>query len=117
MGRRRVILILHQDRDPAVGGVVRIVFHAQELVGVAAHLRYLIDAHAVLLLIGGGLFNIYFARLPLTGFDACRGKLVPLTTPGWPKSSSCGSGQACPDPQDKNKNLPEKEKVSGMCPV
>ncbi len=47
--RRRVILILHQDRDAAVGGIVGIVFHAQELVGVAAHLRHLIGAHAVLL--------------------------------------------------------------------
>ncbi len=70
-----------------------------------------------LLPIGDGLFNIYFADRPLIGFDACRGKLVPLTNPGWPKSSPCGSGQACPYPQDKNKNLPEKEKVSGMCPV
>ena len=70
-----------------------------------------------LLPIGHGLFNIYFAQLPLTGFDACRGKLVPLTIPVWPKSPPRGSGKACPDPQDKNKNLPEKENVSDMSPV
>jgi len=52
---------------------------------------------------GDNLFTIYFAHLPLAGFDAVRGKLVPLTNAGWPK--------------DKNKNLPNKEKVSGMCPV
>jgi len=57
-----------------------------------------------LLPIGDGLFNIYFAQLPLVGFDAKRGKLVGLNNPGWPK--------------DKNKNLPKnREKVSGMCPV
>jgi hypothetical protein len=54
-----------------------------------------------LLPLGDNLFNIYFAHLPLAGFDATRGKLVPLTNAGWPE----------------NKNLPDKEKVSGMCPV
>jgi transposase InsO family protein len=53
--------------------------------------------------LGHGLFNIYFAHLPLVGFDAARGKLVGLNNPGWPKG--------------KNKNLPNKGKVSGMCPV
>ncbi|HEV2700123.1 MAG TPA: IS481 family transposase [Steroidobacteraceae bacterium] len=70
-----------------------------------------------LLPIGDGLFNLHFAHLPLIGFDSKRGKLVPLNNPGWPKSASSRSGQACPDREDKNKNLPEKEKVSGMCPV
>jgi transposase InsO family protein len=56
-----------------------------------------------LLPLGHGLFNIYFAHLPLVGFDSKRDKLVPLTNPGWPKG--------------KNKNLPDKEKLSGMCPV
>jgi len=70
-----------------------------------------------LLPIGHGLFNIYFAHLPLIGFDPRRGKLVPLSNPGWPKHAFCDSGQACPEPQCKTKNLPEKEKVSGMCPV
>jgi hypothetical protein len=56
-----------------------------------------------LLPLGNNLFNIYFGCRPLVGFDATRGKLVKLSNPGWPK--------------DKNKNLPKKEKVSGMCPV
>ena len=56
-----------------------------------------------LLPLGDNLFNIYFADRPLIGFDAKRGKLVGLNNPGWPK--------------DKSKNLPEKEKLSGMCPV
>jgi len=70
-----------------------------------------------LLPIGKGLFNIYFAHLPLVGLDGQRGKLVPLTNAGWPKSTPLVSGHACPDTNDKNKKLPEKEKVSGMCPV
>ena len=56
-----------------------------------------------LLPLGDGLFNIYFADRPIVGFDSKRDKLVPLTNPGWPK--------------DKNKNLPDKEKASEMCPV
>ncbi len=70
-----------------------------------------------LLPLGDDLFNLYFAHRPLAGFDARRGKLVPLSNPGWPKHAFCGSGQACPEPQSKNQNLPDKEKVSGMCPV
>jgi transposase InsO family protein len=53
--------------------------------------------------LGDGLFNIYFADRPLIGFDSKRDKLVPLTNPNWPK--------------DKNKNFPNKEKTSEMCPV
>lgn len=53
--------------------------------------------------IGEGLHNIYFADRKLVGFDSRQGKLVPLTNPRWPK--------------DKNKNLPNKEKASEMCPV
>jgi transposase InsO family protein len=68
-----------------------------------------------LLPIKNGLFTIYFANLPLIGLDANRGKLVPLNNPGWPKTQSFVSGPA--GPETKNKNLPEKEKVSGMCPV
>jgi hypothetical protein len=70
-----------------------------------------------LLPMGPGLYNIYFGHVPLVGFDAARGKLVPLGNPGWPRRPFFGSGQACPDPKSQNKNLPEKEKVSGMCPV
>jgi hypothetical protein len=56
-----------------------------------------------LLPLGDGLFTVYFADRPLVGFDSKRGNLVPLANPGWPK--------------DKNKNLPNKEKASEMCPV
>lgn len=70
-----------------------------------------------LLPVGNDLFNIYFAHLPLAGFDASRGNLVGLNHPGWPQSAAFASGQACPQAKDKNKNLPDKEKVSGMCPV
>ena len=56
-----------------------------------------------LLPLGDNLFNIYFGHRPLVGFDARRGKLVSLNNPNWPKG--------------KNKNLPNKEKLSGMCPV
>ena len=67
--------------------------------------------------VGDGLFTVYFAQHPLIGFDARRGKLVPLSNPGWQKHPFWGRGQACPRPQNENKNLPEKEKLSGMCPV
>ena len=47
--RRPVACILHQDRNPPVRWIVRIALHPQKLVRVAAHLRYLVAAHAVLL--------------------------------------------------------------------
>jgi transposase InsO family protein len=53
--------------------------------------------------LGEGRFTIYFAHLPLVHFDATRAKLVGLNNPAWPKA--------------KNQNLPDKEKVSAMCPV
>jgi len=70
-----------------------------------------------LLPLGHGLFNLYFADRALIGFDSQRGKLVPLNQPDWGQTPVFASGQACPDAKDKNKNLPEKEKVSDMCPV
>ena len=66
---------------------------------------------------GDHRFTVYFAHLPLTGFDSKQGKLVPLARPGRPNPRSSGPGQACPGPELQNQNLPEKEKVSGMCPV
>jgi hypothetical protein len=44
-------------------------------------------------------FTIYFAHLPLARFHARTCTLFPLRY------------------RDKNKNLPDKEKLSGMCPV
>ena len=48
-------------------------------------------------------FTVYFAHLPLARFDDKTCKLTPL-----PYRSGV---------RDKNKNLPNKEKVSDMCPV
>ncbi len=62
-------------------------------------------------------FNVYFAHLPLARFDARAAKLSPLPDPRPAKRPPSGPGQACPGPEGENKNLPEKEKVSGMCPV
>jgi hypothetical protein len=62
-------------------------------------------------------FTVYFAHLPLAQFDARTCKLSPLPDRSRVKHALSGSGQACPDPESKNKNLPDKEKVSGMCPV
>ena len=66
---------------------------------------------------GDGTYTIYFAHLPLIGFDSKRCKLVPLTTASRTQPASFSGEQACPPENDKNKNLPEKEKVSDMCPV
>lgn len=70
-----------------------------------------------LLPVGNDLCNIYFAHLPLAGFDASRAKLVGLNHQRWPPSAAFASGQPCPEAKDKNKNLPDKEKVPGICPV
>ncbi len=65
--------------------------------------------------IDDGIFTVYFAHLPLAQFDATTGKLVGVKRAAT-SAPSC-SGQACPEHESKNKNLPDKEKVSGMCPV
>jgi len=62
-----------------------------------------------------GLHTIYFAHLPLARFDEQRGKLYPLDLKVYPNSMPGVGGQACPPTKDKN--LPNREKVSGMCPV
>lgn len=50
-----------------------------------------------------GTYTIYFAHLPLAGFNQATCKLVPLHHHSRTK--------------DKNKNLPDKEKLSEMRPV
>jgi transposase InsO family protein len=70
-----------------------------------------------LLEVDDGAYTVYFAHLPLARFDARTCKLSPLPNRGPDKNLGSGPGQACPGPEDKNKNLPEKEKVSTMCPV
>jgi transposase InsO family protein len=70
-----------------------------------------------LLEVGDGLYTIHFAHLPLIGFDSKSCKLVPLQKRSLePRCASLG-GQACPPTESKNKNLPDKEKMSEMCPV
>ena len=62
--------------------------------------------------IDDGIFTVYFAHLPLAQFDATTGKLVGVKRAAT-SAPSC-SGQACPEHESKNKNLPDKEKVSEM---
>ncbi len=62
-------------------------------------------------------YTVYFAHLPLVRFDARNCKLAPLPDKAPDKHTRSVSGQACPETESKNKNLPDKEKVSGMCPV
>jgi len=69
-----------------------------------------------LLPIDDATYTVYFAHLPLARFDARTCKLFPLPQRGPDKDRGSGPGQACPGPEDQNKNLPDKEKVSGMCP-
>jgi transposase InsO family protein len=70
-----------------------------------------------LLAADGGVYTVYFAHLPLAHFDAKTCKLSPLTNRARDKNLGSVPGQACPGTENQNKNLPDKEKVSGMCPV
>jgi len=70
-----------------------------------------------LLPVGDQTYTVYLAHLSLARFDARTCKLSPLTNSRREKHDASGPGQACPGPEDKNKNLPEKEKLSGICPV
>ncbi len=70
-----------------------------------------------LLPVAADAFTVYFAHLPLARFDARTCKLSPLPDARPAKPPRSGPGQACPGPESENQNLPEKEKVSGMCPV
>ena len=63
------------------------------------------------------IFTVYFAHLPLALFHARTATLYPLPQRSQAKAAFCDAGQACPASQSKNKNLPEKEKLSEMCPV
>ena len=62
--------------------------------------------------IDDGIFTVYFAHLPVAQFEEKTGKLVGVKRAAT-AAPSC-SGQACPEHESKNKNLPDKEKVSGM---
>jgi len=63
------------------------------------------------------IFTVYFAHLPLALFHARTATLYPLPKYNRANAAFCASGQACPEAQSKNKNLPDKEKVSEMRPV
>jgi transposase InsO family protein len=62
-------------------------------------------------------FTVYFTHLPLAQFDARTCKLAPLPDRSRAKLPLSRPGQACPGLESKNKDLPDKEKVSAMCPV
>ncbi len=62
------------------------------------------------------IFTVFFAHLPLALFHAPTATLYPLPK-SRTKAAPFVSGHACPETKSKNKNLPEKEKVSEMCPV
>ena len=57
--------------------------------------------------ISDNLFNIYFADRPLAGFDAKRDKPVQFKRPDWTKDNY----------KSKNKTMPNKQKLSEICPV
>jgi transposase InsO family protein len=64
-----------------------------------------------------GVYTVHFAHLPLARFHATTCKLSPLPNRSPDKNLGSVPGQACPGTEDQNKNLPDKEEVSGMCPV
>ncbi len=70
-----------------------------------------------LLPVDDGTYTVYFAHLPLARFDVRTCTLSPLTNGNRDRHAASGPGQACPGPESKNQNLPEKETLSAMCPV
>jgi len=68
-----------------------------------------------LLPVDDGLYRVYFAHMPLAMFDERYRKTYPLPRPKQGQKSRFVSGAMAPE--TKNQNLPDKEKVSGMCPV
>jgi hypothetical protein len=60
-------------------------------------------------------FRVYFAHVPLALFDPRSRKTCPLPKGGGMQTTRSVSGAAAPETE--NQNLPDKEKVSEMCPV
>jgi transposase InsO family protein len=60
-------------------------------------------------------FTVYFAHVPLGLFDPRSRKTYPLPKGGGMQTTSAVSGAAAPETEKQN--LPDKEKVSEMCPV
>ena len=61
-----------------------------------------------------GLYDVFFAHVPLARFDPTTLKLLPLPRNTGATTRS-GPGQACPGPE--NQNLPDEGKLSAMSPV
>ena len=70
-----------------------------------------------------GLYTVYFSHMPLALFDARSRKTYRLPRPKGPQQTGSVSGAAAPETekqeqeQEQQQNLPNREKVSGMCPV
>jgi transposase len=70
-----------------------------------------------LLPVDDGIYTVYFAHLPLARFDSRTGKTYRLPRATTPANTRAGSAQASPHTAKQQQNLPNKEKVSAMCPV
>src|SRR5208283_3350700 len=64
-----------------------------------------------------GTYTVHFAHVPLARFNPTDCKLAPLNRSGQGRQKRSGVGQACPTPENQKQNLPDKEKLSGMCPA
>jgi putative transposase len=62
-----------------------------------------------------GCYTVYFAQVPLALFDARTRKIYRLPTGQGTQTKRAVSGAAAPETEKQN--LPDKEKLSGMCPV
>jgi hypothetical protein len=60
-------------------------------------------------------FTVYFAHMPLALFETRTGKTYPLPKGRGGQTTRAVSGAAAPE--TAKQNLPDKEKLSGMCPV
>jgi hypothetical protein len=82
-----------------------------------------------LLPVDDGIYTVYFAHVPLTRFDSEQAKPTASPKPTTMLIRARGSGGAAPDPaiqpqkqlqmqeQMQKQILPDKENVSGICPV
>jgi transposase InsO family protein len=76
-----------------------------------------------LLPVDDGLYTIYFAHIPLALFDTRTRKTYHLPRPKQGQHSRSVSRAAAPETeqqkqeQEQQQKLPDKEKLSGMCPV
>ena len=66
-------------------------------------------------LVDDGCYTVYFAHVSLALFDTRTRKTYPLPKGGGVQITRAVSGAAAPEMEKQN--LPDKEKVSGMCPV